>query len=189
MLIAVLTVIVAMSSAWVYLDASKNKIGKIPTEKGMFNLSAGAWAISTLLLWIVALPAYLVKRGANIAKARDNPVEVRNRGLKTGALAALGGMWAIATISGVALSSLPECDSANTRSLIGQIVNDMPLMKSFGARFVAIKDIAEQGYNDEAGIRACAATLVTSAGENGLQYSIKWNDKSKSQYYVEARVQ
>jgi hypothetical protein len=87
------------------------------------------------------------------------------------------------------LSTLPDCDSSNTQQLVGQIINDMPLMKSFGAQFVSIKDIAEQGYNDDAGIRACTSTLVTTVGENSLQYSIKWSEKNKGEFYVEARIQ
>jgi hypothetical protein len=95
MLSIALITIVAISSVWVYLDASKNKIGKIQGEKGMLNMSAGAWGITTMFLWIIALPAYLIKRSAHIAKAQVKPVEVTRRGIKTGALAVWGGLGGV----------------------------------------------------------------------------------------------
>lgn len=63
------------SGFFVYFDTSKNKIGKIPGETGLFNNSAGMWTIGTLLLWIIFFPAYLVKRKELIAKAKDKPQE------------------------------------------------------------------------------------------------------------------
>lgn len=61
---------------FVYFDATKNKIGKVAGEKGFANMSAGMWAFCTALLWIVAFPLYLFKRGSLKEKALTNPVEV-----------------------------------------------------------------------------------------------------------------
>jgi hypothetical protein len=69
-------VIIAGSILFVYYDATKNKIGKIEGEKGLFNNSAGMWAIGTWLLWIVVLPLYIIKRTELIEKAKQNPVNV-----------------------------------------------------------------------------------------------------------------
>ena len=63
--------VVAITGIWVYLDATKNKIGKIKDNSGMFNMSAGEWAIVTMLLWIIAFPAYLIKRGDLIQYLRQ----------------------------------------------------------------------------------------------------------------------
>lgn len=63
------------SAFFVYSDASKHKIGKIPEEKGLFNNSAGMWTIGTLLLWIVFFPSYLIKRSELITKAKEKPQE------------------------------------------------------------------------------------------------------------------
>lgn len=68
--------IVVTSAIWVYLDATKNRIGKIPDAGGMFNMSAGAWATVTLLLWIIGFPSYLIKRRSLIERAKSHPVEV-----------------------------------------------------------------------------------------------------------------
>ena len=62
MLNTLLIAIVAVSAAWVYLDATRHRIGKIPGAKGMLNMSAGAWGAVTLGLWIIGFPAYLVAR-------------------------------------------------------------------------------------------------------------------------------
>ena len=85
------TAIVATTSVWVYLDATENNIGKIPYVKGMFNMSAGAWAIVTLFLWIIGFPAYLIKRRSLIAAAKTRPVTVKARLFKTGVLGLVGG--------------------------------------------------------------------------------------------------
>lgn len=89
-------VIVAVSTVWVYLDATKRKIGKIPGTKGVFNMSAGAWAVSTMLLWIVSFPSYLIKRKDLIAAAQINPVEVSWRPVKVAALAIVGSLFFLA---------------------------------------------------------------------------------------------
>jgi len=82
----IVTIVVCASAIWVYLDATKNNIGKIPGGKGMFNASAGAWATVTLLLWIIGFPAYLIKRNALIAAAQENPVAVTGRAKKIAVL-------------------------------------------------------------------------------------------------------
>ena len=65
----------------------------------------------------------------------------------------------------------------------------MPLVKAAGAQFVSVKNVVEQGFNQETEIRSCSGTLVTTAGENNLQYSIKWRNKDKGEFSVEVRVQ
>lgn len=184
----VVVAVVVASAIWVYLDATKNKIGKVPGAGGMFNMSAGAWATVTLLLWIIGFPAYLIKRGSLIERAKSHPVEVGGRGAKTAVLGVVGGLWVFMTFSGAALSSLPTCGSSNAAALVGQIVEDMPVVKAAGVKYVTLKEVEEQGFNENAQIRSCAATLVTTAGEDSVQYSIKWNDKAKGEFYVEAQI-
>ncbi|WP_432719897.1 hypothetical protein R0381_003600 [Jeongeupia wiesaeckerbachi] len=94
-----ITLVVAVSAVWVYLDATKHKIGKRPGASGLLNLSAGGWAASTLFLWIIGFPAYLIKRKSLIALASDMPVTVSRRGVKTGVLAAIGGLWVLAALA------------------------------------------------------------------------------------------
>lgn len=58
---------------FVYLDATRNKIGKIPQVKRFTNMSAGMWAIGTALLWIVVFPLYLLNRKKLIDIAAEQP--------------------------------------------------------------------------------------------------------------------
>ena len=145
MIDAIIVALAVISAVWVYLDATKNKIGKISGGKGLFNMSAGAWGAVASLIWIIGFPAYLIKRGDMIEKAKENPVEVNGRGGKTAAFSILGGLWVIVTYSGAAFSALPGCESSETKSLVGQIINDMPLVKGLGAEFVEVKNVVEQG--------------------------------------------
>lgn len=79
MTIFLIAVVVVVGSAfWVYLDATKHKIG--PTEgEESFDTSPGSWAIDVLILWFVNFPAYIIKRKALIEKAKQSPSEPDNR--------------------------------------------------------------------------------------------------------------
>jgi hypothetical protein len=98
MLSTLIVLVVSASSVWVYLDATKHKIGKIP-DGGPFNSSAGLWGTATLLLWIIVLPMYLIKRRKMIERAQEHPVTVRGRGLKAGILSFIGGLWFLSALS------------------------------------------------------------------------------------------
>lgn len=84
--------------------------------------------------------------------------------------------------------SLPNCVQPETTQLVGKIVNNMPLVKAINVQYVSLKNINELGYNSESDIRSCAATLVTTAGEDNLQYSVKWQNKIMGNFYVEAQI-
>lgn len=59
---------VIVSSAWVYRDARKNKIGKIPDDSSKNNRTAGGWAAQGLIL-------YLRSRKELLNRAAQTPVE------------------------------------------------------------------------------------------------------------------
>jgi hypothetical protein len=82
--------LVVISMIWVYLDATKHKIGRIPDTGGFFNMSAGAWGTAAGFLWIVGFPSYLIKRRALIEKAKDAPVEPKHRAVKTAIFCLIG---------------------------------------------------------------------------------------------------
>jgi hypothetical protein len=90
---------VAASAIWVYWDASGHRVGKVPGGKGMFNMSAGAWGVVTLLLWIVAFPSYLAKRGSLILLAKTSPIDSKGRAAKAVVLAAVGGFWFLSVLA------------------------------------------------------------------------------------------
>lgn len=96
-MIDIIISLIAFSAVWVYFDATKNKIGKIQDEKGIFNMSAGAWAIVTLFLWIIAFPSYLIKRSSLIDKAKENPIDVNGRSAEIAALSVTGVLWIVMT--------------------------------------------------------------------------------------------
>jgi hypothetical protein len=67
-------------SQYIYWDATRNKIGRIPEQGGFLNIPAGGWAG----LWIVPIPVvgliswilYFINRSSMIEKAKNNPVEL-----------------------------------------------------------------------------------------------------------------
>jgi len=188
MITVLIPLVVVASAIWVYWDATSNSIGKIEGDKGLFNMSAGAWALVTLFLWIVGLPAYLVKRGDLIERAKETPANVKGRGGKLAALTLAGAGFMVMSVGVPVGGALPGCSSNDTTGLVGQVVNDMPLVQLSGTQFVSMKDVTELGYNSGAGIRSCSATLITTAGEDQIQYSVQWMNKSQGTWSVNAQI-
>lgn len=85
---------VTACAVWVYLDATKNKIGKTSVG-GVFNMSASAWGTVSLLIWIIAFPAYLIKRNSLKSIAEEHPVNVNGRGWKATLIGVIGLVWFI----------------------------------------------------------------------------------------------
>lgn len=54
--------IIIGTSIWVFVDAKTIGIKK-GQVKGLFNMGPVGWLVACLLLWIVAFPVYLAKRG------------------------------------------------------------------------------------------------------------------------------
>ena len=105
-----------------------------------------------------------------------------------GARAGIGATFGLIAFSLFSSGGLPACDSSDSTNLVGQIISDMPLVKISNAQFISVKDISEQGFNEKSEIRSCTGTLVTTAGEDSIQYSVEWQNKKKSTFYVEARI-
>lgn len=97
----IVVLVVVITAVWVYLDATKNKIGKVKDSKGMFNMSAGAWGTVTLFLWIIGFPAYLIKRSNLIETAKESPIVVESAGraVKTAILAIIGALFVFVVVS------------------------------------------------------------------------------------------
>lgn len=74
--------LLSLSAAVIYHDATRNRIGKIPEQGGLFNMHAGSWAIAALFLWIIAVPAYLLKRKELLTIAEKQPVEAKRTDFK-----------------------------------------------------------------------------------------------------------
>ncbi len=123
----IMLLVVAGSGLFVYYDASKRKIGKIPDRKGLFNLSAGGWAAATMLLWIVAFPAYLIKRGKLIEEAVAKPQVSNSRGLKLGLGAGLFIMTFFLSLGGGIFegATLPLHDEQATVAAVEKVSAEM----------------------------------------------------------------
>lgn len=96
---------------FIYYDATKNNIGKIPGEKRFTNLSAGMWAFGAFMLWIIVFPLYLISRSKLIEKARENPQRVSGPG-RTVKLSLLGVLFLL-SMAGAILDA-PILNSGRT---------------------------------------------------------------------------
>ncbi|MBI1320209.1 MAG: hypothetical protein GC168_14875 [Candidatus Hydrogenedens sp.] len=88
-MLTLMKLLVVGCAAWIYHDATKNKIGRIPGRAGWDNLPAGAWALGSLWLWLIAFPLYLVKRSELIQRAQEHPREAAYVPVKLGIFALL----------------------------------------------------------------------------------------------------
>lgn len=187
--IVVAVILVTLSSIWVYLDASEKNIGKIENDSSLFNMSAGAWGVATLLLWVIGFPVYLIRRASLIKKAKKSPVRPKGQAAKTIALIAAGGIGVFLALNAMIFVILPSCNADITTNLVGQIVNNIPEVKTQSVTYVSLDNIVELGYNDDSQIRSCNATLVTTAGENNIQYNVKWLNQEAGEIKAEIRIQ
>lgn len=176
--------IVSASAVWVYLDATKHGIGAISGKSGLFNLSAGAWGVATLLLWIIAFPAYLIKRGAMVGEAKSYPVWVSGRPTKAALFVGVGVLWTLATLAMYRAGDVPTCDSPEVIALTEKIIRDDLAVKATGIKINGLKMPAEQSYNASAEKRVCRAMVSTELDEEPITYSVEWHDKSKSYIWV-----
>lgn len=185
-----LVLLITASAGWVYWDATTNKIGKIPNQKGFFNLSAGVWGIVTFGLWIIGFPAYLVKRKGLIEKAKTAPIEVKQRDLKLALLLIVGPilMWTVQTYS--AVKKIPSCDDQRVIQYVGRTVNDMPRIKNAGVQVVSLSNVRPKSYNHETMLRVCVATLVTSKPGllTNVEYRLRPDSKGGRKIHIEARL-
>ncbi|MCB0743693.1 MAG: hypothetical protein KDC67_07305 [Ignavibacteriae bacterium] len=113
----IIIAIIVLSSIWVYIDATSNKIGKIRNEKNMLNMSAGSWSIVTLGIWIIGFPAYILNRSKLIKKAKEHPIEPRWRFLKSFLIIIFGAILLIYSIPNSMLQlnrNSPIADSIGT---------------------------------------------------------------------------
>ena len=140
MLNAIYVVLKVISLIWVYRDATKNGIGKIPGVRGM---SVGRWAIGTALMWIVVFPAYLIKRNRLIAAAKQFPIEVEDRPFKMFSLVVAGGVWLLVAFSAAANTGLPTCSNSAATQIVGKLITELPAVKSTGVQYLSLKDISE----------------------------------------------
>jgi hypothetical protein len=189
MLGIIVILIVVITSVWIYLDATKNKIGEIANDKSMFNLSAGGWVAGALLLWIVVFPAYLIKRKSLIEKAKGFPIEVKGRILKTVLLASIGFviiiLIAVPSYISYIKGNLPACDSPEVVSLAEKVIKNSPVIKLLGLQIKSISIPAERSYDPDTEKRICRAILSSSVGDEAIQYSVEWHNKDKNMIWVE----
>ena len=64
-------------------------------------MSAGAWSVVTMFLWILGFPAYLIKRSSLVDRAKTQPVEVKGRWIKLSILGIIGALWILGTLPNV----------------------------------------------------------------------------------------
>lgn len=78
----IIQIIGCFCSLWVYIDASRHKIGRIP-EGSFFNIGAGWWGLLSFLIWIIVFPLYIIQRKKLIAIAKIHPIESKARIIKS----------------------------------------------------------------------------------------------------------
>jgi hypothetical protein len=185
---AILTAVIAVSALWVYLDATTHSIGKIAKEhggRGLLNLSAAGWGWCTLLLWIVGLPSYILKRNALIEKAREYPVSVANRTASAITLAVVGAFEVVVVVALYFAGTVPSCDSKDVVGLADRIVKEGPMSLLLGDNFRGVSMPAEQSYDAARERRVCRAMITVASQEVPVSYTVEWHDKSKGLIWVQ----
>lgn len=76
------SLIVLPTAVWVLIDATTLKAKKGRLGGGFFDMGVAGWFFSCLLLWIVAFPAYLAKRGEYKRQLALNELPPADRGYR-----------------------------------------------------------------------------------------------------------
>ena len=181
----IILVLVCVSAFWVYWDATGHKIGKLPDEKGTFNISAGSWAMVTLLLWIVGFPAYLINRSRLIEKAKESPVDSKLRYGGATVLAVLALCASFGAYSMYSTGTLPNCNSPEVVQLTNQIVSESPAVQILGLTDISISSHGEKHYNSSSETRFCRGVLKTPLGDEVISYSVEWHNKNTGEFWVQ----
>lgn len=187
--------VIVLSAIWIYLDATQNKIGRLPSERDFFNISAGAWSVCTLALWIVAFPAYLIKRTTLCERAKCTPIEVRWRAAKTATLSLVGGLWILLSYAsmsgevGVFHTAIPRCNAPETLELAKSLMKDSAIgfMAAVNDSSINIATTREQLYDPTLDARACSASVsnpVSASDVLNVLYTVEWQDTSKQTFLV-----
>jgi hypothetical protein len=185
---AILTAVVAVSALWIYLDATTHQIGKLTKEQGgqgFLNLSAKGWGWCTLLLWIVGLPAYILKRNTLIERAREYPVNVTNRTAPAVTLAVVGALEFVIVASLYFVGTVPSCDSKEVVTLAQRIIKEGPLSLVLGDSVQGISMPGEQSYDTAREQRVCRAVVIVDGQEVPVRYTVEWHNKSKGLIWVQ----
>jgi hypothetical protein len=177
--------IATIAAFWVYLDATKNKIGEIAGSKESWNFTAGGWAALTLLMWLVGLPAYVIKRQALLDRAQTAPVEVKNRAKGIVFLAFGAAAWVGVSLLLVAAEGLPSCDASEVLQLAESIIQKAPLVSEQGLKIDGIKSPGEIQSESISSRRACRAILRLSEGELPMKYTVEWHNQSRGEIWVQ----
>lgn len=152
----------------------KNEVPPIPKGDAPFELTTDSWPTGKIFKHV------LLPKPKGSPKAGKKEIGMR---------AGLGAVFAVFAYSMFFGSTgLPGCSSGATTDLVEQIINGLPVAQARNTKFVKLNDIEETGYNKESGVRACTATLITTAGQDGLRYSISWDDKKAKTYVVRADI-
>ena len=182
---ALFVLVVGILACWIYWDASGHKIGKVKTEKGFFNISAGAWGIASFFFTIFTVPLYFIKRNDLIQKGIKNPVNVTGRRVKAIGLLLLAVTWSIGLFLTAKPVHVSQCDASATQKILEEIINKHPIYKSEGIRYITTNNIIENGFNEESQLRYCSGGLVTTAGSLPVEYVVKWVNPQKRFFTLE----
>ncbi len=134
----ILAAVFSLSATAIFYDATHNKIGQIPGESGLFNLHAGGWAIAALLLWIVAVPAYLFKRASLLRKAAEHPVETARIDFKLALLVLAGivmfffNLAALTPAAGTAQSDTASVNTPTPPAAVQEAIAPAPSAPTLG---------------------------------------------------------
>lgn len=181
-----LSVFVVVSALWVYVDASKHKIGRTGSG-GFFDIGAGAWGAVVLLLWIVGFPAYLIKRNKLIEKAKQQPVEPTARGFKIAIFVVITLLVAYSSFATVMQAAqLPNCDDTEVAETLKKAITNSPAYKLLGVSDIEIKDVSERPSSTE-DKKICRGSLVLGKdlGQQVIYFSIDWQNKDKGEFWVQ----
>ncbi len=110
-----IVLLVVASGIWVYFDA-KSIGAERGLSSGFLNMGPVGWAMSTVLLWIICFPLYLIKRDdiRALAAGEKSPISAINKPTAVNTASKIIGLgWSILCFAGVVIGLIALGDVAN----------------------------------------------------------------------------
>jgi hypothetical protein len=148
-------------------------------------------ASSLIILVIIFWPAALLWTwiGACYVKSGDfaKKASVARRFAYTVAIGVFGAVLIAAALNEGALTTtaLPGCGDSETIETLKSAVADSPLSKILNRKILEVKDPRELSWSPDLQRRRCTVTAYTNAGEQTVNFALKWIDQSNGKYWLE----
>lgn len=177
--ITISILLLILMAAAIYIDCKINKFGYVKNEVGEFvprSDYAVKWAIFCLIIALLAVPIYFVRRPALIKEAKAvGGGQYTVQGAVT-VVASLGIFVGWMAMTGFVITNIPACNSKETADVLNKIFTEQ------GVKDMAVTGIRTVSSNKSGYL--CSGMMQTKGAEVGLSFNFETYVSDDGIHYV-----